>query len=801
MPGISISPEIIRGTSSVVSATKVSLGRTGVKPTKFVFAVSDTGSGAASGDYFTALELGTALQTRYGCQIDFRPKGDGWYDLTGIDLLVAMVEDYELPAIRNNEPGLITIAWARNWFERWCEHPWISSYDLILASSRLAVDLISQRTGKLARLFRIATNPDRFNSEHRFSSESLDFVFTGHYWQAERDIVAALSALPPRYRGAIYGKHWEQVPEVAYLHRGFIPYNRIHEVYRRAAIVIDDANHVTKDWGATNSRVFDALAAGCLVITNAPSVSDDTFDTRLPVYRNPTELSSLLDHYLKDTAERLRLANELRMMVLARHCYRHRAMEFGLHLRCLRKKEIDLWAVTTTRQQNRIMELPTEPLAHLTLSKPEPATAKPGLFHSISFVVPLFNHLEQTQAMLTSLQASLPGGLDYEIILSDDASTDGTVAWLKTLNNPRIKVVLSIINRGFAATNNAGVRLAEGELLALINNDLLFEPGWLEPMLDILHSPTLKAGLVGNMQYRIADGTLDHAGMYLSPLGQFEHMRSISSFSSVNSCVDTLAVTGACMLLKRATYIESGGLDEEFINGCEDIDLCFKIRASGGKIYLSTKSRIGHHVSLSRKNNTSQNLRNSRHLFLRWRKEIKRSLSEIWLDLLRRGPTAYEEFLQGQLTAVFLDTPNSASLIISEAILRREEAHWSRNLEDNITLKGQAFGLRHHGLQYSPQHGGHLLKNSALFVVNTVAFACNFYVCGRRIHDSSRECVITIDVNGIQQLSVPLEAKQDVNIGILYPITLANTQNKFRVDTSEEIVVTHIVIDDRVIDL
>jgi hypothetical protein len=40
-------------------------------------------------------------------------------------------------------------------------------------------------------------------------------------------------------------------------------------VYRQAAIVIDDANHVTKTWGAANSRVFDALAAGCLVITNS----------------------------------------------------------------------------------------------------------------------------------------------------------------------------------------------------------------------------------------------------------------------------------------------------------------------------------------------------------------------------------------------------------------------------------------------------------------------------------------------------------------------------------------------------
>lgn len=264
---------------------------------RLAFAVTETGPDAAAGDYFTALELGTALQARFGWQIEYHPKGDGgegWYDLAGVDLLVVMVEEYELPAIRNASPHLVTIAWARNWFERWCDHPWVADYDLHLASSRQAADFMSQRTGKLARLLRIAANPERLNTDGRPARPTLDYVFTGHYWQSERDIVDALSALPTHYRGAIYGKHWEQVPALAHLHRGFVPYGRIHEVYRQAAIVIDDANHVTKEWGAANSRVFDALAAGCLVITNSQSVSDDAFDGRLPVYESPESLANLL---------------------------------------------------------------------------------------------------------------------------------------------------------------------------------------------------------------------------------------------------------------------------------------------------------------------------------------------------------------------------------------------------------------------------------------------------------------------------------------------------------------------------
>lgn len=296
-------------------------------PLRLAFAVTETGPEAAAGDYFTALELGAALQVRFGWQIEYRPKGQEWYDLAGVDLLVVMVEEYELPEIRQASTQLVTIAWARNWFERWCEHPWIADYDLHLASSRQAADFMSQLTGKRSRRLRIATNPARFNTEGRPARAILDYVFTGHYWQAERDIVDALSALPTHYRGAIYGKHWELVPALAHLHRGFVPYGQIHEVYRQAVIVIDDANHVTKEWGAANSRVFDALAAGCLVITNSQSVSDDAFEGRLPVYENPKALSELLDHYLCDVEERNRLLDELRGMVLKRHCYHQRALE------------------------------------------------------------------------------------------------------------------------------------------------------------------------------------------------------------------------------------------------------------------------------------------------------------------------------------------------------------------------------------------------------------------------------------------------------------------------------------------
>ncbi|MBS0368538.1 MAG: glycosyltransferase family 1 protein [Proteobacteria bacterium] len=305
-------------------------------PLKVVFAVSEQGVQAAAGDVFTAQELGAALARRNGWAIEYRPLGESWYDLRGVDVLIAMREDYDLRAIRGAAVNLIKVAWARNWFERWCEQPWAREYDLLLASSRLAAQFMAERLGKLPRLLRIATNPERFASSHS-ATPALDYVFTGSYWQSERDIVAALTAMPPGLRGAVYGKHWDQVPELAQLNRGFMPYERLHEVYRQAAIVIDDANHVTKAWGAANSRVFDALAAGCLVITNSATVSEEVFGGSLPVYHSPAQLRDLLQRYVEDPAAREARALELRQQVMQKHLYRHRAFELGLYLSALMK--------------------------------------------------------------------------------------------------------------------------------------------------------------------------------------------------------------------------------------------------------------------------------------------------------------------------------------------------------------------------------------------------------------------------------------------------------------------------------
>ena len=137
----------------------------------------------------------------------------------------------------------------------------------------------------------------------------------------------------------------------------------------------------------------------------------------------------------------------------------------------------------------------------------------------VSFIVPLYNCVAYTQAMLASLAASLPAGLQYEVILVDDGSTDGTRAWLATLGAP-FRVVFNPENLGYAAANNRGAELARGESLALLNNDLILSPGWWEPLAALQRRLGDRAGVLGNVQRDARTGAVDHAGLFINAKGK-----------------------------------------------------------------------------------------------------------------------------------------------------------------------------------------------------------------------------------------------------------------------------------------
>ena len=305
----------------------------------------------------------------------------------------------------------------------------------------------------------------------------------------------------------------------------------------------------------------------------------------------------------------------------------------------------------------------------------------------VSFIIPLFNNLALTRACVESLQSTLPVGLVHEIILVDDGSTDDTRTWLATLAPP-FRVVLNERNLGYAGANNRAIALARGDYLALLNNDLILLPRWLEPMLGAHRSLADRAGLIGNIQLDARSGAIDHTGIIVNQQGKPVHDRTLPSLLSrfFSTVRPVPAITGACVLIERALWQHLGGFDDGYINGGEDVDLCFRARALGRTNAVALNSVVRHHISAS----VGRKLRdeeNSYRLARRWRQELITDAGAIrdWCrdhyEKILREPR-YEDRLLALRTFLFLHgitriPPVEAPAALAAA-LGREFSRWEK---------------------------------------------------------------------------------------------------------------------------
>jgi spore maturation protein CgeB/GT2 family glycosyltransferase len=274
------------------------------------------------GDWYSGHEIGDALEA-IGWRVSYvERKGDRWYELPeDLDYVLSLMDPFDLRRVPQH---VSTIAWIRNWTERWLERPWFERADILLASSQGTAELIEERTGRQTIRFPLAVNPARFHPRPAQERFVCDYAFTGNWWGKDRDIQRALA---PREgeRLLVYGKDWDQVPELAPYARGELPYQELALLYPSAKLVLDDTQGPTLPYGAVNARVFDALAAGTLVITNCESGVRELFDEEFPVWSSREDLRAALDELLGDDARRVELTARYRETVLTRHTYAHRA--------------------------------------------------------------------------------------------------------------------------------------------------------------------------------------------------------------------------------------------------------------------------------------------------------------------------------------------------------------------------------------------------------------------------------------------------------------------------------------------
>ncbi len=253
---------------------------------------------------------------------------------------------------------------------------------------------------------------------------------------------------------------------------------------------------------------------------------------------------------------------------------------------------------------------------------------RPGGSVQISIVVPVFNQVDYTKKCVEAITRNTPD-IRYELIFIDNASTDDTPAYLKSLRG-RTKIITNETNVGFTEACNQGARTAEGEYVVFLNNDTEPQEGWLQSLVDLARSDD-RIGIVGS-KLLYPDGRLQEAGGIIFRDGQGWNYGRLDDpdkpeYSYVRE-VDY--VSGACLLARRDLLERLNHFDGRYAPGYyEDTDLCFGARSLGYKVLFCPFSRVIHHEGISSGTDLSRGMKKyqvvNRAKFVRkWAEELKR---------------------------------------------------------------------------------------------------------------------------------------------------------------------------------
>jgi len=209
----------------------------------------------------------------------------------------------------------------------------------------------------------------------------------------------------------------------------------------------------------------------------------------------------------------------------------------------------------------------------------------------LSIVIVSFNARSDLQACLASL-ASHPPAVSHEIVVVDNASTDGSVDAARAAG---VRTISSEKNVGFAAANNVGIRATESELILLLNSDTIVPAGAVDALVARLRA--VPEAAVAGPRLQDADGVAELSfGRMITPLNEYRQKHRTRAWIDRETAREQVVdwVSGACLLVYRADAQRAGLLDERFFLYTEDVDFCDSIRRLGRKVLFTPVTAVTH---------------------------------------------------------------------------------------------------------------------------------------------------------------------------------------------------------------
>ncbi len=244
----------------------------------------------------------------------------------------------------------------------------------------------------------------------------------------------------------------------------------------------------------------------------------------------------------------------------------------------------------------------------------------------VSIIIPVYNQWKYTYSCLCSILQNT-AGIEYEIIIADDGSTDETSHIEDYAEN--VIAIRNTKNLGFLLNCNHAAKQARGKYIMFLNNDTNVQKDWLRYLVELIEKDS-KIGMVGS-KLVYADGRLQEAGgiIWKDASGWNYGRLDDPEKPEYNYVKEVDYISGASIMIRADLWYKIGGFDERFAPAyCEDSDLAFEVRKHGYKVMFQPKSVVVHFEGISHGTDTGTGIKSyqvkNRERFLdKWEETLK----------------------------------------------------------------------------------------------------------------------------------------------------------------------------------